>query len=519
MNINKTTITSRPKSLASNAAWNLSLTAWQTIIGFFYTPFLIFYIGSELYGLFILLMSISGILGIMNLGLGEATLRYVAYYYGRNDLLGINRIVGSTLLIYIIVGTCTGLFIYFTSPWLVKFIAIPDNSYALSINLLQLTAINFSIRLVGGAIDAIPRAIQRYDISTKVSIIESILQISGTVIILLMGFGIYEMVLWSVITTLLTRLIAIIVAKHLIKTLRVRPSLSIYGLKEVFSYGIFSFITQIFGTIWGELDRILLGTMVSVSSVAYLTVPHNLAFRGNNAINSAGAALFPRFSGLKDLKEIKSLFLDSTWILLCGTISIFVPMTVLFPDFLRLWISPEFALQSAWVGQVIAFSCIVRGAFVPYDALFKGLGKPQYLTIQFFGSALTSLLANLILIPKMGLAGAGYCYCLTPIWGFAAIIFAWKKVLTMDSMRPFIRVIILPIITSLILLGAFTIIRYNVGQLGWMGLISLGFIFLIISGFTVIGIEKLLGGDKSHANIISKYISSLLYKVTAQNSS
>jgi O-antigen/teichoic acid export membrane protein len=500
----------RPKSIASNAVWSLSLTAWQTVIGFFYTPFLIHYIGPDLYGLFILLMSIAGLLGIMNLGLGEATLRYVAYYNGRNDLTGINRVVGSTLLIYIIVGTFAGLLIFFASPWLVKFIAIPDKLYNLGVKLLKLTAINFSIRLIGGAIEAIPQALQRYDISTKVSIGESIFQVTGTVVIVLTGFGIYEIVLWSVITTLMTRIINYIVAKYLIKEIRIYPSLSRDGLKEVFSYGIFSFITQMLGTIWGQLDKILLGTLVNASSVAYLTVPQNLAFRGSYAVGNAGSALFPKFSAIKDQKEISNLYLNSTWLLLCATITIFVPLTVLFPDFLRLWINPEFALFSGWVGQIIACSCIVRGAFVPYDALFKGLGKPQYLTVLYFCSGVTSLVANIILIPRYGLDGAGYCYCLTIFYGFAAILFAWKKVLVMDNMRPLIRSVILPIIASIILLFVFALIRYNIGQPGWTGLISMGFLFLTSSCFILIGIEKILGGDKSHANMILKYITKIV---------
>ena len=36
-------------------------------------------------GIFLLIGSILGLLGVMNFGLGEATLRYVARYYGEGD--------------------------------------------------------------------------------------------------------------------------------------------------------------------------------------------------------------------------------------------------------------------------------------------------------------------------------------------------------------------------------------------------------------------------------------------------
>jgi len=42
--------------------------------------------------------TISGMLGLANLGLGEATLRYVAHYAAQEDLTGINRVLRATFL-------------------------------------------------------------------------------------------------------------------------------------------------------------------------------------------------------------------------------------------------------------------------------------------------------------------------------------------------------------------------------------------------------------------------------------
>ncbi|HEX8949182.1 MAG TPA: hypothetical protein VF790_09495, partial [Dissulfurispiraceae bacterium] len=150
--MSKTITSFRPKSLLSNAAWNLFLTAWTTGTSFFYTPFLIRHIGSGNYGLFVLLMSVSGLLGIMNLGLGEATLRYTAYYYGRQDIVGINRVVGATLSVYLVVSIIIVGGLSLASPFVVKFIAVPPHEHELGIKLLRITAITFSLKLFSGAV-------------------------------------------------------------------------------------------------------------------------------------------------------------------------------------------------------------------------------------------------------------------------------------------------------------------------------------------------------------------------------
>ena len=63
--------------------------AWSMAALFFLTPFLVRHIGENGYGFYILLTTVSGFLGLMNLGLGEATLRITSYNVCYTKLLRI----------------------------------------------------------------------------------------------------------------------------------------------------------------------------------------------------------------------------------------------------------------------------------------------------------------------------------------------------------------------------------------------------------------------------------------------
>ncbi len=47
--------------------------------------------GPAQYGILLLVWSVTGILGVLQFGFGEATLRYVAYHYGEGNISGVNR--------------------------------------------------------------------------------------------------------------------------------------------------------------------------------------------------------------------------------------------------------------------------------------------------------------------------------------------------------------------------------------------------------------------------------------------
>jgi O-antigen/teichoic acid export membrane protein len=482
--------------------WNGLFTVWSMGVTILLTPFMLRRLGSDHYGLYILLMSVTGMMGLMNLGLGDAVLRFVAYHHGRNSMEGINRVVGSTFFVSILTGLTAGTVLFLASPSIVRWLSVPQSEYPLGEALLRLTSVSLAATLIGGSFSLIAQALQRYDVGTKVLIAQSIISIASIVILLLLGFGLYEVVLSNVIISCLNVSMGIVVAKRLLPSLRVWPRCSRQGLKEIFGYGVFTLVGQAFWQVYLQAGRLLLGAFVNTSAVAYLNVPQQLSQRGVIAVQGAGAALLPRFSAMQDHAQVSKLFLDSTWTLLCMTAVLFVPLTVLTPDLLRLWISPDFASHSAWIGQIIAFTCILRGASVPFGQLFLGLGKPWLNVISLAGMSLTTLGLNLVLIPAFGLAGAGYCQLVVILWDAIAIIYAWKFVLRMPSIRPLGRAVALPSLVAMGTLCLQGVIRASLASVGWVGLAVLGLTFVATTAALLTGVEHLAGRNQSRVHLL-----------------
>jgi O-antigen/teichoic acid export membrane protein len=83
----------------SSAAWNVAALVVLGITAFVTAPVLVGKLGAEGYGLYMLILSISGFAGMVDMGLGEATLRFVARYHARGDTEGINRVFGATMVV------------------------------------------------------------------------------------------------------------------------------------------------------------------------------------------------------------------------------------------------------------------------------------------------------------------------------------------------------------------------------------------------------------------------------------
>lgn len=494
----------RPKGVLTNASWNGFFTLWSIAISFLLTPILIHYLGTEQYGVLLLIWSITGVLSIANLGLGEATLRYVAYHYGNNDVNGVNRVFGATLSFYVVICFVISGIMMAAAPAIASLLNISSNEYNSVHWPIRLSALVFSLGIISRAFGAIPMALHRYDISSKINILQSVIRSIGYFLLVMTKFGILHLVLWDIATLLGTLLVQVSVIRKLAPEVKLIPSYSFRGFQEILGYSIFSLLTTVFLTIYRESGKLLLGRYIGPSSVAYLGTPDNVEQRIYTVIVSGSETMMPRFSSNRDPEVAKTLFLNGTWAALAVSIIFFIPIAVLMPDFLRLWINPEFARESAEVAQLLAVSYITQGTFVLPATFFRGTGKPWIVTAVLALAGIGTLLFSVVLIPIHGVLGIGYAYFFSSIIWPLGLFYGWFKIFKASSVAPLVRLVILPLVLSGVAFLVGNSVRGWFSEVTWFGLFALGG---FLAGFTaalLLGTDLVLGGDSPSKQFLKR---------------
>lgn len=469
------------KSLKYNAFWNILSNILNILLLFILTPIITNGLGDVQYGIYIILGTIGGALSIINLGLGEATLRYVALYYSKNDEEGVNRVFNATLWLYSLLGVIVTSLFFFMPEVIIRLL----NLSALGSDgalLIQLTLVLFFINFIYGCFTSIPQALQRYDIFSYIQIGQNGIRFIVNILIIFWGYGIKGLVITQLCIGILSLLIVIIISKKLL------PFLSLYRIpskkdyKEIFSYGVFSFMSQIVGLIWQYCDNILLSIFIGPQAVSYFSIPMQVIGKVNSTISSGFSVLFPKFASEKDTAAIKSIYIKSTQLSLYLSIIIFVPMALMIKDFLGVWISSDFAEKSGFIATILAFSYIARGAFLPYDSLLKGLGVPKYIMYITIASSFVILICDVSLIPSLGVNGVGYSYLLSSLIGVFVIGCIWKKYIKKKNIVAY-KIFLFPYLVSV---SCFIILSHlknsiNLSATNITSFFIMGFIVFIIN--------------------------------------
>lgn len=487
-------VKSTPGSAISNAIWNAFGSFWSIAMGFALAPILIWHLGTNQYGILLIIWSVTGILGVMNFGMGEATLRFAAMYFGKGDLAGVNRVMGLTLTFYLVICAVAVAGLFIGAPQLVRTFDIPTEQAELVGWLLRLSALIFSLGVVSRAYGAIPMALLRYDVSTKIGVVQSVARASGYIVLVMLGFSLAQIVAWDLMILVGTLVVQAIVIRRIAPGVRLSPTFSFKGMKEVFSFSIYSFLTYVFFTLHKESGKLILGAKLGPTPVAHLGTPDNVSQRLHGVVSSGSETLMPRFSGTSDASTIGSLFRNGTWGSLAVSLVIFVPLIVLMRDFLTLWINPEFAEASAVVGQFVALSYISQGAFAPVATYFRGAGKPWVVTITVAAAGLCMVGSSVILIPRYGIAGIGYAYALSSAPALLGVTYGWFRIFGAASLLGFLRVVAMPLAMAALAYWIQIEIHARLPATTWGHLLFIGMAFAGITVGLVFGADWLAGG-------------------------
>jgi O-antigen/teichoic acid export membrane protein len=350
--------------------------------------------------------------------------------------------------------------------------------------------------------------LQRYDIGSKITIGVNVARSSGYIVLAVAGFGLIHLLLWDLIFGLGTLAVRVLVVRRLLPGLRLMPSFSFRGLREIIGYSIFSFLTWAVHTMHRESGKLLLGRLLGAAPVAYLGTPDSIAQRIHMVIASGSEALIPRFSAGRDRRAAERLFWGSTWSALALSLILLIPFFVLVPDFLRLWISPEFARASGTAGQALALYLVAQGAFAPVAAYFRGTGKPWFVSLVIFGALVITVLSSLQLIPVYGVEGAAYAYLAGSAAPFLGVIVGGIYAFGRSSSGALLRAVGLPVVTGSLTCVLGVALRSRFGELSWVGLGAHGAAVLALGVVLVIGSDLFLGGQNSSAKQLLTRIAS-----------
>lgn len=398
--------------LARNAIWNVAGSGLPILVGLVSIPILIQAMGTNRFGILTLAWALIGYTSLFDLGLGRALTKVVAEKVGTSERGQIPQLFWGSMFLLGGLALLAAALIVGLTPWLVQTMHMPSSLREEAHSCFYLLGICTPFVIVAAGLRGMLEALQRFDLVNEVRIPSGAFMYAGPLLVLPLSHGLPAVVMVLVLGRIAVCLVLLVLCFHVMPDLRrvIRPRASV--LRPLVQMGSWMTLSNILGPLMTNLDRFLIGGMLSVGAAAYYVVPCEVMTRLLVLPIAIVAVLFPAFSSsfASDPGRTAALFGRSLKYIFLILFPVLLAALVFAREGLTVWLGPAFAVNSFQVLQWLAIGALLNGlAQIPFT-LIQGIGradlaaKLHVLELPFF------LFATYFLIHRYGLLGAAMAW-------------------------------------------------------------------------------------------------------------
>jgi len=421
-----------------NAVYNAIGFIFPAAVSLITTPYIVHKLNTDIYGIYVLAISLMGMLSFLDLGFGQGIIKFVSHYEAKKDFKRISQIINTTLMINVVMGLFGGLVIFSFSEFLSrKVFKVKSEQIELAVNSFKIVSVGFVLNLISSTFSNIPKAIQRYDIPVKIQNTVWFLSIISSVLILYLGYGLVEMLTFYIIFQFLGLISYFWFSKKLIHNLKLSLKFNKDIFKEIFGFSIYNAINSITGNIVFRVDKMIIAYSLGTSAVTYYQIPFTMSQMANSFVSSVTQFLFPAVSFLNSAGEkdkLKQIYIKSTKYVIAFSLIIFSGLVLFGKPFLKIWIGKEISEISypllVIISLVFFFSSISNVGYYYYS----GLGFSKINMISSFVGAIAYVISAIILIPAFNLKGAAFSFIFI-LLPYPVYIYVLNKVINFSQIE------------------------------------------------------------------------------------
>jgi O-antigen/teichoic acid export membrane protein len=402
------------RTLVRNIASNWVGYGVQTVVAFFLTPFILRSLGETRYGVWVLVMGLTGYYGLLDLGLSAGITQYLTRYRAAQNVEKLNQTASTGFLAL----TCCGVVVFIGSLAVAlnaSFLFQISQESATEVALVILiTGISVAMQFIFFIYSAVFTAVQRFDLSNAIGIATRLVSAAATVLCLNLGYGLIGLSLVLAGTNLMDYLLRWRVSTRLLPSMKISLKLATpRNLSEVLKFGLWN--TAITGSVRliSYTDAIVIAAFMPVSAVAPFAIAANLRSYFEDIFVRAGFVFFPVATELDakgDQDGLRTLYLVSSKFMLLGSI-LCGSMGILWArDFFRLWLGAAYAEPVGYPSVASIFYLLILGSMVSvaqrigYQVLL-GTREVGLLAALFAAEGVANLVMSIVLVRSYGLIG------------------------------------------------------------------------------------------------------------------
>ena len=402
--------------IARNTLSNLTGTMVSLVVGFFLMPFVIHHIGLTAYGLWMLVTSLVGYMGLLDLGLAPTLVKKSAELLAKNDEGELNQMVSTIFTLYLMIGILLGLAIFGVGFVIDEVFNIPSEYINIFKAVLWIVGLQVALNFPMSIWHGLMGGLQDFHVINGIIIITNLIKAFATVFLLMSGFGLISLIWLGFVLAVASWISSMFWVKYRIPYFRIKIlRLKLRNIKELAYFSGAMFIWGIGGRILLQADKILIGLFLPIASITIYEVGARISNYSRTILYSALSTVMPVASELNARNEkiiLQKLYLKGTKYLLIAYAVVVGALLLFGKEFINLWMGEGFE-QSVWIMYALLIGSLFQSQNVVGYVMLAGMGILKTFTKVMIAYPIVNIILSVIFVLKWGLIGIAAATALT----------------------------------------------------------------------------------------------------------
>jgi O-antigen/teichoic acid export membrane protein len=406
------------------SSWaNLVVTV---ILAFLVSPIVVTSLGKELYGIWILVTSVTGYFTVLDFGVNTAIVRYISSSAAQKDDKKSRQVYSTSMFIF---GT-TSLAVLLFSAVFGYFFQDIFRLYHIPRYYLYVVFMISALDLAGGLVCSVflgtLAGLQEFKFLNGSTVLVNLVKSAVIVIMLKNGYALLTIALLQLAASAVRALSQhYYLKKKYVNIHFSKDEVNRDTVKLIYNYSIYSFIIAVALKLLFYTDSIVIGALVNVSEVVFYAIPSTLLDYLEKFVWSMVAVLVPVISANEaagaNLSNVR-LYITGTRYTLLVSLPIMISLYLYGSDFIRLWMGPEFGARSLWVLRLLLLGFGFSFSQLIAHGILKGISRHKVLAYILALEALGNLIISVALARPYGIEGIAFGTMIPLIAASVAII-------------------------------------------------------------------------------------------------
>lgn len=413
----------------------------SVVIAFLVSPVIVNNLGKELYGVWTLIVSVTGYFTVLDFGVNTAIVRYISKSSAQEDHAQARQIYSTSLAIFGITSLVILLFSFVFGYFFQDLFKLYNLPRTYLYGVFMISALDLAGGLVCSVFLGSLAGLQEFKYINGTSVLVNVVKSALLLVLLRHGFALLTLALLQLSASGIRALCQYLLLKkryHFISFSRTAVTRD--AIKLIYSYSVYSFIIAVALKLLFYTDSVVIGAMISVSDVAFYAIPSTLLDYLEKFVWAMIAVLVPVISANEATDRDSGnsrLYIVGTRYTLMVSMPVVIALYFYGDDFIRIWMGLEFGMRSSWVLRILLIGFGASFSQLIAHGILKGTSRHRVLAYILALEALANLGMSLALSRRFGIEGVAVGTMVPLLLASLAIVIYTCKVLGLNFLRYF----------------------------------------------------------------------------------